>query len=111
MSTWSDIVAVNTAAAMSFEATTPTGAPPSGGIQHINAEFLIKYQNSGTPISSNFNVFRAIPMVDSSVSTNFTGSISGFNSQPRHNGTGTVGAMFGVATNVLNMNSGTITTA
>jgi hypothetical protein len=110
VSTWSDLMGFNTNAAIAMEGTTPTGAPP-GNVQHFNTEFLIKYQNSGTAIPNNFQVFRAIPIVDSSVSTNFTGAITGFSSQPHHNGTGTVSFMKGFGAGVYNMNTGTITNA
>ena len=107
---YADILGLNQVAGAAFDIETVAGAPPSGAIQAINGQFLIKY-TPGVPIVNNFNTFRMIARTDGTVTDPLNGHLAAGNFLAQHNGGGTAGTVVGVITNVQLLGTGDITSA
>ncbi len=109
VATLNDILANNQVAGAGLDIQTASGATPSGAIQAINGEFLIKY-TPGVSITNNFNVFRMIARTDPTVVDPLTGQLSAGNFMFQHKGGNTASNVIGLITNVALQGTGNITT-
>ena len=105
---YSDVLGFNQVAGTGVDISTSSGAPPAGPVQAVNNEFIVKYQ-SGVPITNNFNTFRMIAQIDSTVTDDITGNVNAANFIGRHNGTGNINRLSGFITNIANRGGGSVT--